>query len=204
MKKLSFILLMALLAIPVMQANVDKDALMRTKMTRNSTMQMQYNPVTNGVWGAATSTMKGEVLTWDFEDASQIADWTFIDNAGDNFNWQYFNNEGLSSGLMTTHEGYGLMASASYDKDSGSALFPDNWMISPVVELGGMLSLWAAGQDPSYAAEVFAIYVCVGTPEGVNDFVKVGNDITVTGDFLEYTFDLTAYAGQEGCFAIRH
>ena len=144
------------------------------------------------------------VMTWDFEDASQFNDWTTLDNDGDGFNWEYFNNTGLTTDRMTAHEGEGLVASASYDKESGSALYPDNWLISPEVTLGGALTLWACGQDESYASEVFGVYVCVSDPSNINNYLQVGSNVTATGEYVKYKFDLSAYAGQTGHFAIRH
>ncbi len=61
-------------------------------------------------------------IVWDFESEDQLADWMVLDNDGDGFNWQYFNNEGKETGLMTAHSGYGLMASASYDNETGAVL----------------------------------------------------------------------------------
>ena len=144
------------------------------------------------------------VYSWDFEDASQFSDWTIIDNDGDGFNWEYFNNTGLTTDRMTAHEGEGLVASASYDKESGSALNPDNWLISPEITLGGALTLWACGQDESYASEVFGVYVCVSDPSNINNYEQVGSNVTATGEYVKYKFDLSAYAGQTGRFAIRH
>ena len=143
-------------------------------------------------------------IVWDFESEDQLADWMVLDNDGDGFNWQYFNNEGKETGLMTAHSGYGLMASASYDNGTGAALTPDNWLISPVVTLGKSVKLWACGQDASYAAEKFGVFVCIGDPTNINDFVQVGADKTVTGTMTEYGFDLSEYEGQQGCIAIRH
>jgi hypothetical protein len=143
-------------------------------------------------------------IVWDFESEDQLADWMVLDNDGDGFNWQYFNNEGKETGLMTAHSGYGLMASASYDNETGAALTPDNWLISPVVTLGKSVKLWACGQDASYAAEKFGVFVCIGDPTNINDFVQVGADKTVTGTMTEYGFDLSEYEGQQGCIAIRH
>ena len=144
------------------------------------------------------------VTTWDFEDASQFGEWTAIDSDGDGFNWQYFNNTGVSTGRMTAHEGEGLVASASYDKESEDVLHPDNWLISPEVTLGGGLTLWACGQDDTYCEEVFGIYVCIGDPTNVSNFVQVGSDVTTTYSYIKYEFDLSAYEGQTGYFAIRH
>ncbi|MBO7578042.1 MAG: choice-of-anchor J domain-containing protein [Prevotella sp.] len=119
------------------------------------------------------------VYTWDFESEGQFNEWTIVDKDGDGFNWQYFSNEGRETGRMTPHGGEGLVFSASYDNDISSALTPDNWLISPEVNLGGVLSLWACGQDSNgYDAEVFGVYVCVGNSTNPDDFVQVGADIS--------------------------
>ena len=141
-----------------------------------------------------------ETMNWDFEDDAQLADWEFVDADGDGFNWQYFNMTGVTSGRMTPHDGEGLMSSASYNNDASLALYPDNWMISPLVKLDGTLKFWAAGQDPSYAAEVFGVFV---STDKVN-WTQIGNDVTVTGTYIEYSFDLSSRGGEEGYFAIRH
>ncbi len=199
MKKLSLILLMAALAIPALQAQRPESF----KMLRGGKAQVPAAVVKSDNFGAKYKMTKG-ATSWDFEDQGQIADWTFVDNDGDGFNWEYYNNAGLETGRMTCHSGDGVMSSKSYDNDGAGALTPDNWMISPVMELGGTLKFWAMGQDPSYASETFAVYVCVGDPSDVNNFVKVGVDHTATGEYVEYKYDLTPYQGQMGCFAIRH
>lgn len=145
-----------------------------------------------------------DAVVWDFESEDQFNEWTLVDNDGDGFNWEYYNNEGKETGRMTAHEGYGLVASASYDNDTGNALTPDNWMISPEVSLGGVLSFWACGQDASYAAEVFGVYVCEGSSTNPADFVQVGKDKTATDEMTMYDFDLSEYAGKTGRIAIRH
>ena len=145
-----------------------------------------------------------DAVVWDFESEDQFNEWTLVDKDGDGFNWQYYNNEGKETGRMTAHEGNGLVASASYDNDTGKALTPDNWMISPEVSLGGVLSFWACGQDASYAAEVFGVYVCEGSSTDPADFVQVGEDKTATDVMTMYDFDLSEYAGKTGRIAIRH
>ena len=144
---------------------------------------------------------------WDFEDEAQIADWTFIDSDGDGYNWQYFNYSDGVTPHMTPYEGYGNMSSASFVNNEsgtgGTALFPDNWLISPKVDLGSTLSFYAAGQDANYAAEVFAVYVSESEPT-IENFVKVGGDYTATGTYQQIVVDLSAYEGKQGYFAIRH
>ena len=201
MKKIFILASLAALAMPAMQANKVEP----TPASRNGAPVIPTALVQNATWGSKTVANKAEAMTWDFESEDQIADWTFIDNDGDGYNWYYHSNAGLTANLMSTHSGDGIMVSASYDNDASAVLTPDNWMISPQVELGGMLSIWAAGQDSNgYDKEVFGVYVCVGTPTGPADFQQVGSDITTAHDFAEFLFNLSAYAGQTGCFAIVH
>ncbi len=145
-----------------------------------------------------------EATTWDFEDAEQFAQFTIVDSDGDGFNWEYYNMTGVETGRMTPHSGEGLISSKSYDNDGAGALTPDNWLISPEVTLGGAVKFFAAGQDANYASEVFGVFVCVGDPSNLANFVQVGSNCTATGEYVEYEFDLNAYAGQTGYFAIRH
>lgn len=149
-------------------------------------------------------TLSAQEITWDFESEDQFNEWTTVDYDGDDFFWEYFSNEGLSTGRMTAHGGEGLAFSASYDNETLTALTPDNWLISPEVTLGGVLSLWACGQDASYCNEVFGVFVCVGNSTNPDDFIQVGTDITTTHDMDKYSFDLSTYTGLKGRFAIRH
>ena len=165
---------------------------------RNGVSPKACDQVTNLY--AVTPNRDGSMV-WDFEDATAgYAPFTIEDQDGDGYNWTYYNNTGVETGRMTAHEGEGLIASASYDNDSGTALFPNNWLISPEVTLGGSLKFWAAGQDAGYAAEKFGVYVTV---DGTN-YTQVGADKTATGEYVEYEYDLTPYAGQTGKFAIVH
>ncbi len=140
---------------------------------------------------------------WDFEDESQLGEFTLVDADSDGFNWEYHNNTGLAQGIMAAHEGNGLIISESYDNDTRTALSPNNWLISPVVDLNGVLKFYAAGQDANYASEKFGVYVCTGNSTNPSDFVQVGADKTSTSEYVLYEFDLTAYEGQ-GRFAIVH
>ena len=204
MKKFSLILLMAVLAIPMMQAGIKfhKGDNLASRANRAVVVGTQLK---NGLNVSTLDKARGEnAIVWDFEDTDQLDDWMALDNDGDGYNWEYYNNSGLETGRMSCHSGDGVMSSKSYDNDQALALSPDNWLISPVVTLGGGLSFWACGQDANYAEEVFAVYVCVGSPTSIYDFVKISDDITATGEYVEYRFDLSPYAGQEGCIAIRH
>ena len=148
----------------------------------------------------------GNIYFWDFEEV-QASDnalpsgWTTIDADGDGYAWYHLNTPASEGGSWNCHSGDGHLTSASY---MGGILTPDNWLVSPQVTLNGQLSFWAAGQDPNYPAEVFAVYVSTGDPTDVDSFVKISDDITATGEVTQYTFDLSSYADQTGYVAIRH
>jgi len=169
---------------------------------RGSTKALSSIPLQTMDWNnrPASQMLKNEqIITWDFEDEAQANDWMIVDNDGDGFCWEYTNTDG-----QITHSGTGVMSSASYDNDTYTALTPDNWLISPQVNLKGTLVFYACGQDPSYAREVFAVYVATGEPQGIEDFVKISADITVNGTMKEYIFDLSEFEGKTGCIAFRH
>ncbi|MBO7408041.1 MAG: choice-of-anchor J domain-containing protein, partial [Clostridia bacterium] len=138
-----------------------------------------------------------ELVLWDFEDGAD--DWTFVDADGDGHNWMYHSNEGLESGRLTAYNGDGLIYSQSYDNDTASALNPENWAVSPALSLkntsDATLSLWARGQDANYALEVFALYAGV-SPEP-SAMTKVGGDFTASGEYLNYTADLSDFVGAD-------
>ena len=156
----------------------------------NNAWNLRYRPYTEPVG-----------YFWDFEeeetaDYAAPAGWTTIDADGDGYNWMHWNN---SNADWACHSGNGHMTSESYRNYVGE-LYPDNWLVSPQVVFKGNLSFWAAGQDPSYAAEVFNVYVSTD----MENWMPLGEDVTATGDVTEYTYDLSAFEGQKGYVAIRH
>ena len=138
----------------------------------------------------------GDTYFWDFETEDQASDWVVLDEDGDGFNWELISGEGL-----TTHSGEYVMSSASYDNPTYTALTPDNWLVSPWLPLHGSFAFYACGQDPSYAAEVFGVYIYTSAN---SEWVQLGEDITVTGTMKAYEFDLSEYEGLEGSLAIVH
>ena len=122
--------------------------------------------------------------------------WTVIDGDGDGQNW-YVWNLTLEDGTVQT-----TLSSNSYLNNYG-VLYPDNWVITPQSKLGEMVQFVAWGQDPSYAAEHFQVYVST-TGTDVADFVPISNEIIATGTKTTYTFDISEYAGQMGYIALRH
>ena len=121
--------------------------------------------------------------------------WTLIDSDGDGNNW-YASSVGA-------YEGTGCATSASYVND---ALTPDNWLCTPQIALNGTMKVWIAAQDPEWPAEHFAIYATTSTPT-VRNFTRgttLVAETEATGEYVEYTVDLSSFNGQMGYIAIRH
>ena len=101
------------------------------------------------------------------------------------------------------HSPQDLVASGSYSNLTG-VLHPDNYLVSPKVQLGGKITFWAKGQDANYAAETFGVAVSTTDNTDPESFTMVGEKKTSTAEWVQYEFSLSDYAGQEGYVAIRH
>ncbi|MBR6140304.1 MAG: choice-of-anchor J domain-containing protein [Bacteroidaceae bacterium] len=165
----------------------------------------------------------GEFVS-DFEDSS-FGEWTTIDADGDGYNWVLGSACGgiyLVEGGSLAGNGNGgsqdFVVSGSYSNVEGvGALSPDNWLVSPLVTLGGSISFYAGGQDASYANEYFGVFVSTTSNTDPAAFTQLdawtlNADGTGTrssrrkaqGVWGLFTVDLSAYAGQTGYVAIRH
>jgi hypothetical protein len=120
--------------------------------------------------------------------------WTNIDADGDNHKWEQ-SRYGMN--------GTTCAASASYLTGvDGGPLTPDNWLITPQVDLGGYLEMWVKGQDDEDFEEYYTIYVSTATT-ATTDFSELTHG-TTTQDYQKVTVDLSSYAGRQGYIAIRH
>ena len=137
---------------------------------------------------------RGQIFYESF-DRGVPSDWTTIDNDGDGYDWFQF---------AVGQDGTTCAASASYINQIG-ALTPDNWLVTPQIDLGGYLEMWVKGQDANDYAEHFAVYVST-TGNTVNDFSSSAllEETTTYNTYQRRVIDLTAYAGQQGYIAIRH
>ena len=176
---------------------MDRQSMMYKKGDSRVLPAIQLNAFESFVRSTSNHALKdGDTYFWDFEDEAQMNDWVVLDEDGDGFNWEYINLEGF-----TAHSGIAVVSSASYDNATYAPLFPDNWLVSPWLPLHGKLGFYACGQDASYAAEVFGVYIYT---DANSEWVQLGQDITVTGRMKAYEFDLSEFEGQEGSIAIVH
>ena len=175
---------------------MDRQSMMFKKGDAKVMPSIQLNAFESFITKSNHALKDGDTYFWDFEDEAQVNDWVVLDEDGDGFNWELITGEGL-----TTHSGAYVMSSASYDNPTYTALTPDNWLVSPWVPLHGKFGFYACGQDPSYAAEVFGVYIYTSAN---SEWVQLGEDITATGVMKAYEFDLSEYEGLEGSLAIVH
>lgn len=133
-----------------------------------------------------------------FENSNELPNgWHAIDNDEDGYNWGVWS--------LFAHSGANSVASFSYDNNVG-ALTPDNWLITPAIQLGenSVLSFWAGASDTSWYQEHFQVYVST-EGDSIPAFANQLLDITLTtAEFTEYTVDLTAYANQTVYIAFVH
>ena len=136
----------------------------------------------------------------DFEGSDGIpTGWTTINNStsAGSLNWQVMH--------MTNHSGNNSVGSGSYIYQS-TGITPDNWLISPQLDLQGTLRVWLSGypRASSNYNEHFEILLST-TETSVSDFTTtLVAESTTTNSYVEYTADLSSYAGQQGYIAIHH
>ncbi len=167
---------------------------------------------------------ESEGTLYDFDD-STLQGWTTIDADGDGYTWVLGSAIGgvyLLEEASIVGEGYNgstdLMASGSYSNMSGvGALNPDNYLVSPLVELGGSISFYVCGQDGRYPHEHFGVAVSTTSNTDPAAFTLL-DEWTLNADgsgskstrrktqstWGKFSVDLSAYAGQQGYVAIRH
>lgn len=142
--------------------------------------------------------------TYDFNSGFQ--NWTRIDADGDGYNWKMSNNYG--------HSGSKCVMSESY---SSGALFPNNYLVSPRIELGGLVTFYACAYSTYYSDEHFGLAVSTTNNTNAAAFTII-QEWTMTakgtskidglndryGNWYQFTVDISNYAGQTGYVAIRH
>ena len=141
----------------------------------------------------------GTATGWGFETDPFAEGWTIRDDDGDGYNWEWMDASGSN---YNVYEGTHCMASASFQNNpfgGGTALNPDNWLISPAFTAGSTVTFWYAGQDPNYAAETFGVYVIAnGTTSDELAY------FTASNTYQQGSVDISAYAGQTVQVAFRH
>ena len=141
----------------------------------------------------------GTATGWGFETDPFAEGWTIRDDDGDGYNWEWMDASGSN---YNVYEGTHCMASASFQNNpfgGGTALTPDNWLISPAFTAGSTVTFWYAGQDPNYSAETFGVYVIAnGTTSDELAY------FTASNTYQQGSVDISDFAGQTVQVAFRH
>lgn len=169
--------------------------------------------------------LTGTVHTYDFEDHT-FQGWTPFDlsnyGRGDGGTWVVYSTNEVYTSYQPGPDGHksnemvtcGSYSSNHFNSTSsgGNGLYgditPNDYLVSPQVKLGGVISFWAKGLDPVDFAENFSVYVSTsGNTIGYydNPFANnvIASNIVTTAKWTRYVFDLGAYSGN-GYVAIRH
>ena len=151
-------------------------------------------------WTLPTMTAPFQVdeLFYDFAD-STFSDLTLIDANNDGYSFRIYPYGGYGSG--------NCIKSDSWISGLGS-VNPDNYVVTPRVTAteNTVFSFMAVDSDmPGIAPDPEHFGVAVSTSGNTNpsDFTMV-QEWNSTGDYTEYSVDLSAYAGQQIYIAIRH
>lgn len=144
----------------------------------------------------------------DFSASNSLTNWQLIDADGDGFNWGHYGEAFFESLEITSS----VVGSFSYNRPTNTPLNPDNWLISPAIDLtqvtGGNLSLnWEVrSTDPDYDDENYSIYVATmpTTVEFENSNVSFSSNTQGINEFTPQTLDISSMAGQTIYVAFRH
>ena len=145
--------------------------------------------------------------TYDFEDGWQ--GWTAIQgtNGTSPHNWMHnteytaYSSNGNVIDLTTSgyNSSEGFMLSESYISAPTSggtatgAVYPDNYLISPQIRLGGSMTFYASGRTTD-CYEKFTVMVSPTT--NISDFEATSFTVTLNSQtYTQYTVDLSEYSG---------
>lgn len=138
-------------------------------------------------------------------DDKDISNWTLYDEDGDGYKWETVD---LGAGYTPA------IASYSYDNATKTPLSPNNYIVSPAIDLtsatSAILKFKVKTQDASYPNETYAVYAA--TTNSVSAFLANGplltEDAANNGPgsiFYNKSIDLSSFAGQGQVYiAFRH
>ena len=153
------------------------------------------------VTGLSALNAQTEVWSDNFDDLD-VSDWVLYDEDGDGQMWyaaQLTDDGGNPTGTP-------ILTSVSWN---GSALTPDNWAVSPAIDLTGItgaeLKWFIFASDPLWNLENYGVYVA--TENTVEAFTTAGELFTefdLPSELTERTLDISAFDGQTIYVAFRH
>lgn len=137
-------------------------------------------------------------IFFDFNDG--LMHWDGLDADGDGYGWETRRNWG------NTENPYSL-TSASYDDLHETALYPQNYLVTPYKLDCEEITFIACAQDETHPSEHFGVAVSTTGNTSADDFTIVWEaDMTAKGpgSWYKYDVDLRAFQGQDIYVAIVH
>jgi len=141
---------------------------------------------------------------WSEDFEGGLGNWTTIDADGDGRDWAI----GSAPAINVQS---GTNCAISYSWFQGVALTPNNYLISPEIDLtgvtGSILVDWSAyAQDQTWASEHYQVIAATGNDQASIDAGTVLYDgiVGANGDYVTETGNLSAFAGQVIHIAIVH
>ncbi|MCF7919800.1 MAG: choice-of-anchor J domain-containing protein [Candidatus Cloacimonetes bacterium] len=147
-------------------------------------------------WLAPGTGGSGEELEQGFEGSVIPQDWTNIDNDADGYGWFIL--------TQSPHSGTNCIASASFWNNI--ALEPDNWLITPQIEIGGLstLQFWVAANDQYHFSEHYSVLLSI-TDTAPASFTELLYSETLSDDqWYDITLPLVDFAGENVYIAFVH
>lgn len=126
------------------------------------------------------------------------AGWLNIDKDGDNKKWFSY----IAEGAART----GVKCAGSASWDDNKALRPDNWLVTPPIEIthdNFILDYYVGAQDPEWVAEKYGIFISNKTANP-SDFVEVFSEVLQGVNWVNRQVDLSNFLGDIIYIAFRH
>ncbi len=163
-----------------------------------------------------------QALFYEDFDNGMPAGWSNIDADNDGNVWVSSYNPGIyhNAGVDLSGSGHNsseaYVISGSFANQTGEELTPDNWLITPAIQLPSdveslNLKFYASAQDVNYAAEHYGVYISTTVADDTDAFTLLWDEDMDAdggphrgGTWGEKNTDISAYAGQTVYIAIRH
>ena len=159
------------------------------------------------------ATLNAQLLTAN--DAASFTNWSAVDGDGDTYTWGLYDLTGAGTALDAQGECAISFSWGDPDQPTAAPLTPDNWLVSPVINLTGTstptLVFSTGATDSTYFAENYSVYaVSAADPSTLPAILPTltpifTETIAVGAVMTAHTVSLSSVAGQNNVYiAFRH
>lgn len=188
-------------------------ALGSTAQAQTTIFEDSFESYTNFSVGGITATVNtGKIGDWTLVDTDKSTTYGFngitFTNSGKQMAYIVFNSKATTPVITPSATSDWTARTGDKAMVSFAATKPKNndWLISPKVTLGAsdnVLKFYAKAGDATYGMEEFNVLIST-TDTNIASFTKLKSEV-IDGDiaYAEYSYDLTAYNGQNIYIAIQ-